>query len=141
MNYFIMILFKKKNSLRSSTEKKSMKDIKAKLLKIFKREKKEKGVPIHQLVNLCFENQFKILLSIIFLFLNNQFRYADKLDIILIIIGVITALASSAIFPLMFLGYGQAASAFVDYTRDVLNTTNSGPGKKRIFLIRSKFQN
>ena len=52
-------------------------------------------------------------------------------DKILILIGIITALASAALYPLMFLFYGQVANAFIDYTR--INNFNQTDNKKYIW--------
>jgi hypothetical protein len=41
----------------------------------------------------------------------------------LIILGLFAAVAASAIYPLMFLFYGQVASSFVDLQKYKLNQT------------------
>jgi hypothetical protein len=41
------------------------------------------------------------------------------------IIGAISALISSGIYPLMFLMYGRVANVFVDLTKDKINTTDT----------------
>ena len=47
-----------------------------------------------------------------------QFRYADTLDKALILLGTVVALASAAIYPLMFLLYGSTATVFVDQAKN-----------------------
>jgi hypothetical protein len=51
-----------------------------------------------------------------------KFRFADWIDWILIALGTFSALTSAALFPLMFLCYGYASSAFVDFTNSKYNT-------------------
>nr|UOU03327.1 ATP-binding cassette subfamily B1-like 12 [Brachionus rubens] len=53
------------------------------------------------------------------------FRYSDKLDKVLLIIGTIAAFASAGIYPMMFYMYGKVAGTFIDQQREnYLNKTN-----------------
>ena len=46
-----------------------------------------------------------------------KFRFADFFDIILIIIGTITAILSGVLYQLLFLFYGKVAGVLVDYSK------------------------
>lgn len=46
-----------------------------------------------------------------------KFRFADAFDIILLILGTITAIGSGVIYQLLFLFYGKVAGVLVDYSK------------------------
>ena len=46
-----------------------------------------------------------------------QFRYADKLDVVLLLIGIIAAAATGATFPLMLQLYQKVANVMIDYSK------------------------
>lgn len=55
------------------------------------------------------------------------------------ILGTISALISSGIYPLMFLMYGQVANVFVDFTKNKLNTTAFNQTNKWYFICFNSF--
>lgn len=43
-----------------------------------------------------------------------QFRFADSLDIFLMLVGTIMAMANGAVLPAMMLVFGEMTNSFVD---------------------------
>lgn len=45
-----------------------------------------------------------------------QFRYADSVDILLMLLGLIMSMANGAVLPLMVIVFGDMTDSFVDDT-------------------------
>jgi hypothetical protein len=54
-------------------------------------------------------------------------KYCDSTDLVLLLVGVIASLAAAAIYPLMFLMYGEVANTLIDLEKfkKISNATNS----------------
>lgn len=46
-----------------------------------------------------------------------QFRFSDKLDVLLMILGTLSAMGLGATFPLQFIIFGDLINTFIDYTK------------------------
>lgn len=51
---------------------------------------------------------------LLFLFAIHQFRLADSLDIFLMLVGTIMAMANGAVLPAMVIVFGDMTNSFVD---------------------------
>ena len=50
-------------------------------------------------------------------FVSSQFRFADRLDVILMIIGTLGALAQGALLPVQFIIFGDLSDSFIEYSQ------------------------